>query len=247
MMRNNDSSPEGEQRRIINASISENNSILLNPNLQCEQPNLTVEQLARIEENRRNALEKRRLLKLKREQQQQPPQSPTRFAVPPSAATECPSPDQLIRMERNRLESLARKKQSLVAPREVQQHQSSSTILPPSSPIVSEEQRIRMEENRRKALEKKQRLLLLPQQQQHPQQQQQQQQQHPQQQCAMGSLMTLQSPMKLTSPPIKMEGENQLLMHPLRNEMSNSDVRRQQLQSSQYFTCNSVIHEGDEN
>ena len=71
--------------------------------------------MIRIEENQRNALEKRRLLKLKREQQQQPPQSPTRFAVPPSAATECPSPDQLIRMERNRLESLARKKQSLVA------------------------------------------------------------------------------------------------------------------------------------
>jgi len=248
MMRNNDSSPGGEQRRIINAGISENNSILLNPNLQCEQPNLTVEQLARIEENRRNALEKRRLLTYKREQQQQPPppQSPTRVAVPPSAATECPSPDQLIRMERNRLEALARKKQSLVAPREVQQHQSTSTTLPPSSTIVSEEQRIRMEENRRKALEKKQQLLMLSQQHQHPQQQQQLQQHHPQQQCAMGSLMTLQSPIKLTSPPVKMEGENQLLMQPLRNEMSNSDVQ-QQLQLSQYFTCNSVvIHEGDE-
>jgi hypothetical protein len=231
MMRNNDSSPGGEKLRIINAGISENNSILLNPNLQCEQPNLTVEQLARIEENRRNALEKRRLLTLKREQQQQPPlQSPTRVAVPPSAATECPSPDQLIRMERNRLEALARKKQSLVAPRaprEVQQHRSPSTTLPPSSPIVSEEQRIRMEENRRKALEKKQRLLMLS-----------QQQQHQQQQVVMGSPMTLQSTIKSMSPPIKVEGENQLLMQPQRNE--------QQLQLSQYFTCNSVVHEGDE-
>jgi hypothetical protein len=257
MIRNNDSSPGGEQRRIIiNAGISENNSVLLKQNLQCEQPNLTAEQLARIEENRRNALEKRRLLKLRHDQQQQqqqpPPQSPTRLAVPPSAS-ECPSPDQLIRMERNRLEALARKKQLLVAPREeLQQQHQSSTTLTPSSPIVSEEQRTRMEENRRKALEKKQRLQLLSQQsqqQQHPQQHQQQQQlqllQHPQQQLVLGSTMTLQSPIKLKS-PIKLEGENQILMQPLQNELSNANDVHQQLQLSQYFSCNSAAHEGDE-
>lgn len=161
------SSLDDGQMRMITAGSAEN---LILQNHLCKPPqkssDLTAEQLARMEGNRRNALEKRRLLK------SQQPQS---------------SPEQPARFERNRLEALARREHKLTA-------QSTSLTVPSThihslssssygsgtnhlriieegqqmgllemrqqSPLTkcSDGQRARMEENRRLALERRQTL-----------------------------------------------------------------------------------------
>eukprot|EP00579_Thalassiosira_antarctica_P001953 CAMPEP_0201875244 /NCGR_PEP_ID=MMETSP0902-20130614/7268_1 /ASSEMBLY_ACC=CAM_ASM_000551 /TAXON_ID=420261 /ORGANISM="Thalassiosira antarctica, Strain CCMP982" /LENGTH=1151 /DNA_ID=CAMNT_0048402259 /DNA_START=179 /DNA_END=3634 /DNA_ORIENTATION=+ len=126
---------ENKRRKMENV-----NTQILTSQYNSQKSGLTEEQRARMDENRRKALEKK---------QQKSLLSSSKSAQQKSTI-QCPShsDEQRARMEENRRKALAKK----------QQMSTSATIQCPLPTVCNDEQRARMEENRQRALEKKQQM-----------------------------------------------------------------------------------------